>query len=85
MRSFIFFIALLFSFSSEALASPAVKSVRIGPGIDKTRLVLEISEQVKFKAFTLDNPYRLVVDFPASAWSVADSDMPKAGKSTTKR
>ena len=78
MRSFIFFIALLFSFSSEALASPAVKSVRIGPGIDKTRLVLEISEQVKFKAFTLDNPYRLVVDFPASAWSVADRDMPKA-------
>ncbi|MDA9008931.1 N-acetylmuramoyl-L-alanine amidase [Alphaproteobacteria bacterium] len=79
MRFFLIFIALLLSISVEAIANPSVKSVRIGPGIDKTRLVLEVSEQVKFKAFTLDNPYRLVVDFPASVWSVADRDMPKSG------
>ena len=78
MRFYLVFIAFLLSGSLEALANPVVKSVRIGPGIDKTRLVLELSEQVKFKAFTLDSPYRLVVDFPASTWNVADRDMPKS-------
>ncbi|WP_444997332.1 N-acetylmuramoyl-L-alanine amidase [Aliikangiella sp. IMCC44359] len=39
-----------------------VKGIRFWQDPEKTRLVFDVSESVKYKLFTLDEPYRLVVD-----------------------
>ena len=53
-----------------------VKDVRFGVHSDKTRMVIELDEQTKFRSFMLPEiegkPYRLVVDLPDFDW--------KAGK-----
>ena len=49
---------------------PVVTDVRIGTHPGHTRLVLEVSQPVSYKIFTLANPYRVVVDFPALEWKI---------------
>ena len=53
---------------NPALAVPAVEDVRLGEHTDRTRIVLDISEPVHFKIFTLADPYRVVVDLPEMEW-----------------
>ncbi len=48
----------------DAAAKPTVTAVRIGEYPSKTRFVIELSERVTFRAFTLAMPYRVVVDLP---------------------
>ena len=43
-------------------------SARIGEHEDRTRLVLELSDPVNLRTFTLANPDRVVVDLPEVAW-----------------
>ena len=43
---------------------PIVMSARIGEHDDRTRLVIELSDPVNLRAFTLNNPDRVVVDMP---------------------
>jgi N-acetylmuramoyl-L-alanine amidase len=52
---------LMIAFASPALSSE-VENVRIWAGPDKTRVVLDLNEQVDYRLFTLDDPHRLVVD-----------------------
>lgn len=47
----------------------SVDAVRFGIHPDKTRLVIEMDQVSEFRAFTLDNPHRLVVDLPAYSWN----------------
>ena len=47
---------------------PVVMSARIGEHEDRTRLVLELSDPVNLRAFTLTNPDRVVIDMPEVAW-----------------
>lgn len=54
-----------------ALGEPAVVDVRLGVHPDKTRFVMELSEAVDFKVFTLPDPYRVVIDFPILSWASA--------------
>ncbi len=49
---------------------PVVTDARIGTHPGHTRLVLEVSQPVSYKIFTLANPYRVVVDFPALEWKI---------------
>ncbi len=50
-------------FSSKMVAAQAVlKDMRINAEKDRTRLVLDLSNEVRYKIFTLNNPNRLVVD-----------------------
>ncbi len=56
--------------TKSALATPIVKSVRIGDYEDKTRFVIELNKPVKFNVYTLKNPYRVVVKLPEVAWRV---------------
>lgn len=49
-----------------------VENVRLGQHSDRTRVVLDLSEPVEFKLFTLADPYRVVVDLPEMTW-LADS------------
>ena len=58
--------------SASAFADQSVNKVRFGVEGDRTRIVLELSEDADFRAFTLDGfSDRLVVDLPQSDWTVS--------------
>ncbi len=50
--------------AASALAKPSVQEPRSGVHPDFTRLVLDLSEPLPYRIFTLPNPPRLVVDLP---------------------
>jgi N-acetylmuramoyl-L-alanine amidase len=52
-----------------AAARPTVVDVRLGIHPDKTRFVMEVTDPVDFRVFTLPDPYRVVVDFPEMTWN----------------
>ncbi|MEC7029150.1 MAG: N-acetylmuramoyl-L-alanine amidase [Pseudomonadota bacterium] len=62
-----------------------VNDVRIGMHPDKTRMVLDLSEASKFRVFTLQDPYRLVIDMPDFAWNVGNISKPAASAVTAIR
>lgn len=53
-----------------------VDNVRIGVHPSKIRLVIDVSEVTDFRAFTLDSPYRLVIDLPNFSWQAGKVDRP---------
>ena len=69
--------------SSVAAASARVEDVRLWSGPEGTRLVLDLSAPVKYDVFTLNNPYRVVIDL-ANA-SIADSNRLPAGQGPVTR
>ena len=48
--------------ASPAAAAARVTDVRLWSGPEGTRLVVDLVAPVEFDVFTLDNPYRVVVD-----------------------
>ena len=61
---------LIFAIPAVAVARPTVTGVRMGVHPEATRFVLDLTESVEFKTFTLHNPYRLVIDLPEVKWRV---------------
>jgi N-acetylmuramoyl-L-alanine amidase len=55
---------------------PMVMSARIGEHEDRTRLVIELSDPVNLRSFTLDNPARVVIDMPEVAWRLGAPPRP---------
>ncbi len=55
----------------------SINSVRIGTHPDKTRIVIELSEKIQFRAFALQNPPRIVVDAPDFNWNAGTPDLGK--------
>ncbi|HEU4549070.1 MAG TPA: N-acetylmuramoyl-L-alanine amidase [Rhizomicrobium sp.] len=55
---------------------PIVMSARIGEHQDRTRLVLELSDPVNLRAFSLANPDRVVIDMPEVAWKLGAPPRP---------
>src|ERR1051326_2067891 len=53
-------------------ALPVVLSARIGEHSDRTRFVVELSDPVEFRVFTLANPDRVVIDMPEVLWRLQD-------------
>jgi len=49
---------------------PVVMSARIGEHSDRTRFVIELSDPVAIRTFTLNNPDRVVIDMPAVQWKL---------------
>ena len=45
-----------------------VMSARMGEHDDRTRFVVELSEPVAMRTFTLNNPNRVVIDMPSVKW-----------------
>lgn len=45
-----------------ALAADQIQALRVWAGPDHTRTVFDVSGPIQYKVFTLDNPYRLVLD-----------------------
>jgi len=61
-----------------ARAKPAAKATdaRVGLNGAVTRLVVDLSDQVSFDLFTLDDPYRVVIDMPQIKWALPATAMP---------
>lgn len=55
-----------------------VLDARLGVHPGKTRFVLDLTDTVDFRIFTLPDPYRVVVDFPDIAWR-RDGEVSGAG------
>lgn len=55
-----------------AFAVPQAMDVRLGkPTPDVTRVVVDISEEMRFSLYTLDNPNRIIVDLPEVDWKLS--------------
>ncbi len=52
----------------QPASAPVVLDARIGEHADRTRFVVEFSDPVKFRVFTLANPDRVVIDMPEVLW-----------------
>jgi N-acetylmuramoyl-L-alanine amidase len=55
---------------------PIVLSARIGEHEDRTRFVIELSDPVNLRTFTLTNPDRVVVDMPEVSWRLGTPPRP---------
>ncbi len=55
---------------------PMVMSARIGEHADRTRLVIELSDPVNLRTFTLANPERVVIDMPQVTWRLGAPPRP---------
>ncbi len=71
-------VAALLAASLPAQAA-SVEDVRFGLHEQATRVVLDLSERNDYRIFTLDQPYRVVIDLPGARWNVAS----RAGADTT--
>ena len=47
---------------------PVASAVRVGGDDAQTRLIVDFSHKVEIRAFTLANPYRVVIDMPQVAF-----------------
>jgi N-acetylmuramoyl-L-alanine amidase len=72
---------LIAQHSDQAL--PVVIGARLGEHPDKTRFVVELSDPVQVRVFTLANPDRVVIDMPEVLWRIGDNDRP-TGKGAVK-
>lgn len=53
-----------------------VTDARVGAHESKTRIVLDLTDRVSYKVFTLTDPYRVVIDLPEVKWELAPSALP---------
>jgi N-acetylmuramoyl-L-alanine amidase len=64
---------------ATAKKQPIVMSVRIGSRGTLTRFVIEMSDPVTVRTFTLAAPNRVVIDLPAVQWNISGSQTPAPG------
>ena len=57
-------------------ALPVIINARIGEHPDGTRFVIEVSDPLKLRVFTLANPNRVVIDMPEVLWRLKEADKP---------
>jgi N-acetylmuramoyl-L-alanine amidase len=55
---------------------PVVLSARLGEHDDRTRLVIELSDPINLRAFSLANPNRVILDMPEVAWRMGAPPVP---------
>lgn len=78
-------LAALAAGAPSAMAQPRVEDVRTGQHGERTRFVLELSEKVEYRLFTLADPYRVVIDLPEVDWQAANGMRRPAGHVKTFR
>jgi N-acetylmuramoyl-L-alanine amidase len=60
----------------QVAGEPIVLSARIGEHPDRTRFVVELSDLVSMRTFTLSNPNRVVIDMPSVRWHLQGPPRP---------
>ena len=78
IRLFLLVFAFLLVDGAGAWAKPEVTAARIGDSKERTRFVLELSEDLPYRVFTLPDPFRVVLDLPEVAWSLPEDKQPRA-------
>lgn len=68
---------------ADAAKTPMVIDARIGEHKDSTRFVVELSDPVSVRMFTLSNPNRVVLDMPEVLWRLQNAAQP-SGKGVVK-
>jgi N-acetylmuramoyl-L-alanine amidase len=61
---------------AKAGPPPVVMSARIGEHEDRTRLVIELSDPIALRAFSLTNPNRVILDMPEVVWRMGTPPVP---------
>jgi N-acetylmuramoyl-L-alanine amidase len=71
---------------SEARAAefPVATAVRVGGDGAQTRLVVDFNQKIDIRAFTLANPYRVVIDMPQVAFQFPARTGEKSGRGLIK-
>ncbi|WP_417453705.1 N-acetylmuramoyl-L-alanine amidase [Kiloniella sp.] len=72
------FLTLVALFVTVGAQSSDLDAIRIGKHPDKTRFVMELSEEPAYRIFTLPDPYRIVIDLPKLNWKVPKNKVPRA-------
>ena len=72
-------MAFAVSPTTVAQSATEVLGARIGPGKAATRFVLDLNASVRFNVFTLEKPYRVVIDLPAVTWRLDPLRTPRGG------
>ncbi len=62
------------SASANEATDPTITGLRYGKYEDRVRITFDVTPPPAFTVFTLNNPDRLVIDFPALKWEVETSD-----------
>ena len=62
-------------FGGVAMAAPVATSARLGEHPEHTRFVLELTDTVDYRVFTLADPKRIVIELPDIEWRL----QPRAG------
>ncbi len=78
------FACLCSVLSSDAYAL-SINGVRFGSHPDKQRVVIELSDKIEFRAFTMSSPSRLVVDMPRFAFTAQNVSRPVSSLVTDMR
>ena len=81
-RQFIHFILYLLMFltTSMSMAQNKINGVRVWPSPDSTRIVFDLKKAPDYSYFSLENPYRLVVDFKSTTENIDLSDLGENSK-----
>jgi N-acetylmuramoyl-L-alanine amidase len=69
-----FAVLLAWAGIMPAFAQATVIAARVGHHDDRTRFVLDLSETVDYRIFTLADPYRIVVEMGAVEWRVSRAE-----------
>lgn len=70
-RALFALVAVAWASLATAAAEPAATGARLGEHPDHTRFVLDLTESVDYRLFTLADPYRIVLELPAMEWRLA--------------
>lgn len=77
MKPFAGFLFLLVMLFCRGVCAATVESVRFGaPAETGARIVVDLSDKADFRAFSLVNPSRLVIDVEKSALGFSEKDLP---------
>ncbi len=57
--------------SAPAMAEPVATDARLGEHPEHTRFVLDLTEPVEYRLFSLADPYRIVLEMPAVSWRLS--------------
>jgi N-acetylmuramoyl-L-alanine amidase len=64
--------------SKEKGATPVILGVQVTDYADRTRIMIEVSDPLTLRVFTLANPNRVVMDMPQVLWRLQGSPPPSS-------
>ncbi len=76
LLTILIFVPFYSSWAQESSLTKVI-NIRLGAHLDKTRLVVDMTRNTRFRAFYLADPYRLVLDLPKVGFEIKASGLKK--------